>query len=180
MEVDTGYNNSILSEDVRPSNRQIDSKKLLKWFWAAVENFSDEEQSNLVFFTTRSYSIPPKGFQDLNPLFTINLTGTFEQLPKANPQTHEIVLSDHRCFDNFEKCLLLAIKPASERTLRREISHSHIEDLGVSALCSDFEQEAIETGDTSNQIARINQYDNDPTRPNWYPVIQWIREYIGL
>ncbi|CAL8107283.1 unnamed protein product [Orchesella dallaii] len=111
-EVESGFDTTL-------KRQSMDKRKVLNWFWTAVQNMSQKEHSNLIFFVTGSFSLPSCGLSDLNPPFTINLTGTLNQPPKGHPISNEIVLGDHTTFDSFESSLLYAIKPESERMLEQ-------------------------------------------------------------
>ncbi|ODN02665.1 Apoptosis-resistant E3 ubiquitin protein ligase 1 [Orchesella cincta] len=115
-EVESGF--GFDNQKLRRQRKAMDKKKVLNWFWNAVANMSEKEHCNLIFFTTGSFSLPSCGLADLNPPFTISLTGTRNQAPKGHPISNEIVIGDHTNFDSFEASLLYAIKPASERMLQ--------------------------------------------------------------
>jgi len=106
------------NQPVNPAHRRnpgIDYQKIIKWFFIAVQNMSEKEHSYLVFCTTGSFALPSCGFKDLTPLFTINMTGTYNERPQGNPQQNEIILGDFSEFEHFERALLQAIRPESER-----------------------------------------------------------------
>lgn len=61
------------------------SLQFLEWFWAIVASFTDEQMARLLQFTTGSSQLPPGGFNDLDPKFTISFTSySTNSLPTAH------------------------------------------------------------------------------------------------
>jgi len=89
-------------------------KRILEWFWTAISNLSDDEKAKLLQFATGSSLLPHGGFKALNPKFSIALSSTYGQLPTAHTCINQICLSDNFSFEEFEKCLRLAILEGSE------------------------------------------------------------------
>lgn len=56
----------------------------MKWFWAVVSSFTQEELARLLQFTTGSSQLPPGGFNTLCPSFQIIAAPTHSTLPTAH------------------------------------------------------------------------------------------------
>lgn len=179
-EVDNGFIKAI-------RRQSVDTKKVLNWFWVAAENLSEDEQAYLIFFTTGSFALPSCGLAELNPLFTISLTGTFNQPPKGHPISNEIVLGDHSCFDNFESTLLYAIQPDSERiilpTTDAICADLHcLEEEGNTEMEDDRNaQQAIEEGGTTAMfdLSALNSQLNW-VRERVDPFLNWLQERANM
>ena len=85
----------------------------IEWFWQALGTFSPEQMARLLQFSTGSSQLPPGGFSELKPKFTIakNYGGS---LPTAHTCFNRICLPDHPSFGAFEKALLTAITEGNE------------------------------------------------------------------
>lgn len=59
-------------------------KKVLDWFWIVVDSYTQEEMAKLLQFVTGCSQLPPAGFKDLNPPFTISASPTHGRLPTAH------------------------------------------------------------------------------------------------
>uniref|UniRef100_A0A9J7ZMY4 HECT-type E3 ubiquitin transferase n=1 Tax=Cyprinus carpio carpio TaxID=630221 RepID=A0A9J7ZMY4_CYPCA len=59
-------------------------EKVMKWFWAVVSSFTQEELARLLQFTTGSSQLPPGGFNTLCPSFQIIAAPTHSTLPTAH------------------------------------------------------------------------------------------------
>ena len=59
--------------------------KVVEWFWAVVQEFTQEELSRLVQFVTGSSQLPPGGFKELRPPFLIAPSG---DMPNRLPYAH--------------------------------------------------------------------------------------------
>jgi len=60
------------------------SVQVMKWFWAVVSSFTQEELARLLQFTTGSSQLPPGGFNTLCPSFQIIAAPTHSTLPTAH------------------------------------------------------------------------------------------------
>jgi len=60
------------------------SPQVMKWFWAVVSCFTQEELARLLQFTTGSSQLPPGGFNTLCPSFQIIAAPTHSTLPTAH------------------------------------------------------------------------------------------------
>lgn len=60
------------------------SSQVMKWFWAVVSSFTQEELARLLQFTTGSSQLPPGGFNTLCPSFQIIAAPTHSTLPTAH------------------------------------------------------------------------------------------------
>lgn len=58
--------------------------QVMKWFWAVVSSFTQEELARLLQFTTGSSQLPPGGFNTLCPSFQIIAAPTHSSLPTAH------------------------------------------------------------------------------------------------
>lgn len=74
--------------------------QVMKWFWAVVSSFTQEELARLLQFTTGSSQLPPGGFNTLCPSFQIIAAPTHSTLPTA----HTWSVRKHRLMYRF-KCL---------------------------------------------------------------------------
>ena len=59
-------------------------RQVMKWFWAVVSSFTQEELARLLQFTTGSSQLPPGGFNTLCPSFQIIAAPTHSTLPTAH------------------------------------------------------------------------------------------------
>ncbi|KAK6640290.1 hypothetical protein RUM44_011976 [Polyplax serrata] len=89
-------------------------RRVLEWFWAAVSNFTVEEMARLLQFTTGCSQLPPGGFQELTPKFTLTAAPTFGNLPTAHTCFNQLCLPSYDSYEHFERALLLAIKEGTE------------------------------------------------------------------
>lgn len=112
-------------------------RRVLEWFWTAVSNFTLEEMARLLQFTTGCSQLPPGGFQELTPKFTLTAAPTFGNLPTAHTWYYKLLfkknlfchllnfffshfsfnqlcLPDYDSYEQFEKALLLAITEGTE------------------------------------------------------------------
>lgn len=58
--------------------------QVMKWFWAVVSSFTQEELARLLQFTTGSSQLPHGGFNTLCPSFQIIAAPTHSTLPTAH------------------------------------------------------------------------------------------------
>ena len=102
-------------EDLKKHHLQVfgTSSRSVEWFWQALATFSSEQMARLLQFSTGSSQLPPGGFAELNPKFTIgkNFGGA---LPTAHTCFNRICLPDHPSFRQFETALLTAINEGNE------------------------------------------------------------------
>ena len=71
-----------LKKHARVMTREGDS--VLSWFWSVVRGFTEEEMAKLLQFVTGCSQLPPGGFKDLNPPFTIISVPVHNKLPTAH------------------------------------------------------------------------------------------------
>lgn len=62
----------------------VSVSQVMKWFWAVVSSFTQEELARLLQFTTGSSQLPPGGFNTLCPSFQIIAAPTHSTLPTAH------------------------------------------------------------------------------------------------
>lgn len=111
----TDYSVSDLKMNHVVIGSSYDFLKVLDWFWKALASFSDEEFARLLQFVTGSSRLPPGGFAELSPRFTITTSlmrpGT---LPLAHTCFNQICLPDYDTFEDFERSLRIAITEGNE------------------------------------------------------------------
>ena len=59
-------------------------QEVLSWFWTVVSSFTQEEMARLLQFVTGCSQLPPGGFKELEPRFTITPAPTRGRLPTAH------------------------------------------------------------------------------------------------
>ncbi|MBN3299260.1 AREL1 ligase, partial [Amia calva] len=89
-------------------------EKVMKWFWAVVSSFTQEELARLLQFTTGSSQLPPGGFNTLCPSFQIIAAPTHSTLPTAHTCFNQLCLPYYDSYDELHKMLKLAISEGSE------------------------------------------------------------------
>lgn len=67
---------------------------ILEWFWEVLKDFDEEQRRLLLRFCTGSSRVPPGGFQELQPNFTVEVSnaGSPEHLPHAHTCVNKLVL----------------------------------------------------------------------------------------
>ena len=91
-----------------------DYKRVVEWFFMSVENMTEDEKAKLLQFITGSSLLPHGGFANLSPRLRIILGAEYGKLPTAQTCANQICLSDHNSFEEFEKCLLLAVNEGNQ------------------------------------------------------------------
>ncbi|XP_016413935.1 apoptosis-resistant E3 ubiquitin protein ligase 1-like isoform X3 [Sinocyclocheilus rhinocerous] len=89
-------------------------EKVMKWFWAVVSSFTQEELARLLQFTTGSSQLPPGGFNTLCPSFQIIAAPTHSTLPTAHTCFNQLCLPTYDSYEELHKLLKLAISEGSE------------------------------------------------------------------
>lgn len=89
-------------------------EKVMKWFWAVVSSFTQEELARLLQFTTGSSQLPPGGFAVLCPSFQIIAAPTHSTLPTAHTCFNQLCLPTYDSYEELHKMLKLAISEGSE------------------------------------------------------------------
>ncbi|KAB5562092.1 hypothetical protein PHYPO_G00014030 [Pangasianodon hypophthalmus] len=89
-------------------------EKVMKWFWAVVSSFTQEELARLLQFTTGSSQLPPGGFNTLCPSFQIIASPTHSTLPTAHTCFNQLCLPTYDSYEELHKLLKLAISEGSE------------------------------------------------------------------
>lgn len=105
-------------DEWRSHSHSFDSSEadeVIDWFWMVVERFGTEERRRLLNFTTGSSRLPPGGFSDLRPAFTVEVTseGSPSRLPHAHTCVNRLVLQRYTSLCQLRTKLELAI--VSER-----------------------------------------------------------------
>ena len=59
-------------------------RKVVDWFWIVADCYTQEEMAKLLQFVTGCSQLPPAGFKDLDPQFTITASPTHGRLPTAH------------------------------------------------------------------------------------------------
>lgn len=92
---------------------------IVKWFWKAVDGFSDEMRARLLQFVTGSSRVPLQGFKALQGstgaagprLFTIHLVDTnTDNLPKAHTCFNRIDIPPYESFEKLLSKLTCAVE----------------------------------------------------------------------
>lgn len=73
-----------LKEHAMVSGTSIWFQQILSWFWTIVSSFTQEEMAKLLQFVTGCSQLPPGGFKELNPPFTVTSSPTRGRLPTAH------------------------------------------------------------------------------------------------
>ncbi|XP_028676969.1 apoptosis-resistant E3 ubiquitin protein ligase 1 isoform X1 [Erpetoichthys calabaricus] len=89
-------------------------EKVMKWFWAVVSSFTQEELARLLQFTTGSSQLPPGGFAALCPSFQIIAAPTHSTLPTAHTCFNQLCLPTYDSCEELHKMLKLAISEGCE------------------------------------------------------------------
>ncbi|MGH0153840.1 UNVERIFIED_CONTAM: hypothetical protein FKN15_025809 [Acipenser sinensis] len=89
-------------------------EKVMKWFWAVVSSFTQEELARLLQFTTGSSQLPPGGFAVLCPSFQIIAAPTHSTLPTAHTCFNQLCLPTYDSYEELHKMLKLAMSEGSE------------------------------------------------------------------
>lgn len=89
--------------------------KVIKWFWKAVEEFSNEQKLRLLQFVTGTSSIPFEGFKALRgsgtiQKFNIDSGGNSSYLPIAHTCFNRLDLPDYRTFEDLYHKLIIAVE----------------------------------------------------------------------
>ena len=66
------------------SGSNLGFQQVLSWFWVVVSDFTQEEMARLLQFVTGCSQLPPGGFRELNPRFTVTSAPTTGRLPTAH------------------------------------------------------------------------------------------------
>lgn len=89
-------------------------EKVMKWFWAVVSSYTQEELARLLQFTTGSSQLPHGGFNTLCPSFQIIAAPTHSTLPTAHTCFNQLCLPTYDSYEELHKMLKLAINEGSE------------------------------------------------------------------
>jgi hypothetical protein len=84
-------------------------------FWEVIESMDIPTRKKLLCFTIGTASLPPGGFESLNPRFTINIVATANEdtLPVAHTCFRSIDIPKYKTRQMMESKLLLAIEETS-------------------------------------------------------------------
>lgn len=82
-----------------------------RWFWEVVEDLNQEQRCMLLHFTTGSSRLPPGGFPDVRPTFTVQVApgGGDERLPVAHTCMNQLVLQEYTSKEQLHNKLLMAL-----------------------------------------------------------------------
>uniref|UniRef100_A0A8C6KKT7 HECT-type E3 ubiquitin transferase n=1 Tax=Nothobranchius furzeri TaxID=105023 RepID=A0A8C6KKT7_NOTFU len=89
---------------------------VVRWFWQAVEDFSEERRGRLLQFVTGSTRVPLQGFKALQGsagprLFTIHLIdANTDNLPKAHTCFNRIDVPPYESYEKLNEKLLTAVE----------------------------------------------------------------------
>ena len=73
-----------LKQYARVNGTDLTFEKVVNWFWTIVSGFTQEEMAKLLQFVTGCSQLPPGGFRELRPPFTVTRTPTHGRLPTAH------------------------------------------------------------------------------------------------
>ena len=107
---------SDLKQNARVSGSDVIFKKVVSWFWSMISGFTQEEMAKLLQFVTGCSQLPPGGFKELRPPFTITHAPTHSRLPTAH------TWSVCACLD---LCLLFKYMQAHMLTHAHVHMHTH-------------------------------------------------------
>eukprot|EP00929_Paragymnodinium_shiwhaense_P085388 TRINITY_DN45797_c1_g2_i1.p1 TRINITY_DN45797_c1_g2~~TRINITY_DN45797_c1_g2_i1.p1 ORF type:complete len:629 (-),score=153.65 TRINITY_DN45797_c1_g2_i1:104-1990(-) len=98
-------------DDWREHSRR-DEGEIHDWFWEVVKEMSQEERCMLLHFATGSSRLPLGGFQDLDPVFKVDVSPSndSDHLPHAHTCFNQLVLMDYKSKEQLQAKLLLAVK----------------------------------------------------------------------
>ncbi|XP_028409718.1 LOW QUALITY PROTEIN: apoptosis-resistant E3 ubiquitin protein ligase 1-like [Dendronephthya gigantea] len=95
-------------------NEHSSFSKVMSWFWKSIALFNQEEFARLLQFTTGSSQLPPGGFACLTPKFSFSSSPIRNGLPRAHTCFNQLVLPDYTSYEEFDRCLHLAITEGCE------------------------------------------------------------------
>ncbi|XP_066542739.1 E3 ubiquitin-protein ligase HECW2 [Hoplias malabaricus] len=95
-----------------------DNHIVIRWFWAAVERFNNEQRLRLLQFVTGTSSIPYEGFASLRGSngprrFCVEKWGKITSLPRAHTCFNRLDLPPYHCFSMLYEKLLTAVEETS-------------------------------------------------------------------
>jgi len=87
------------------------ASKVHNWFWDVVRELDAEQRCLLLHFTTGSSRLPPGGFTQLKPTFTVLVcdSGSSQHLPHAHTCANQITLPRYENCEQLRSKLLLAL-----------------------------------------------------------------------
>lgn len=87
-----------------------DDTEVLRWFWEVVEELTLEQRCMLLHFATGSSRLPPGGFQDLKPKFSVDISkDSSDHLPHSHTCVNKLVLCRYFSKDQMQEKVLQAI-----------------------------------------------------------------------
>ncbi|XP_063070388.1 E3 ubiquitin-protein ligase HECW2 [Engraulis encrasicolus] len=95
-----------------------DDHIVIRWFWAAVERFNNEQRLRLLQFVTGTSSVPYEGFASLRGSngprrFCVEKWGKVTSLPRAHTCFNRLDLPPYPCFSMLYEKLLTAVEETS-------------------------------------------------------------------
>ncbi|XP_072353453.1 E3 ubiquitin-protein ligase NEDD4-like isoform X5 [Scyliorhinus torazame] len=98
-------------------NNYCTNHPVIQWFWKAVLLMDAEKRIRLLQFVTGTSRVPMNGFAELYgsngpQLFTIELWGTPEKLPRAHTCFNRLDLPPYESFEDLREKLLMAVENA--------------------------------------------------------------------
>ncbi|KAL0964045.1 hypothetical protein UPYG_G00317560 [Umbra pygmaea] len=95
-----------------------DNHIVIRWFWAAVERFNNEQRLRLLQFVTGTSSIPYEGFASLRGSngprrFCVEKWGKFTSLPRAHTCFNRLDLPSYPSFSMLYEKMLTAVEETS-------------------------------------------------------------------
>ncbi|XP_031440177.1 E3 ubiquitin-protein ligase HECW2 isoform X2 [Clupea harengus] len=95
-----------------------DNHIVIRWFWAAVERFNNEQRLRLLQFVTGTSSVPYEGFASLRGSngprrFCVEKWGKVTSLPRAHTCFNRLDLPPYPCFSMLYEKMLTAVEETS-------------------------------------------------------------------
>eukprot|EP00927_Polykrikos_kofoidii_P065682 TRINITY_DN61414_c0_g1_i1.p1 TRINITY_DN61414_c0_g1~~TRINITY_DN61414_c0_g1_i1.p1 ORF type:complete len:800 (+),score=117.96 TRINITY_DN61414_c0_g1_i1:300-2699(+) len=108
---------SLDADEWRSHSREIggEGSQVFGWFWEVVSELAEEHRCMLLHFATGSSRLPPAGFADLDPAFSVMISppGTPERLPVAHTCSNYLVLQEYLSKEQLREKLLIALATES-------------------------------------------------------------------
>ncbi|CAB4063389.1 AREL1 [Lepeophtheirus salmonis] len=105
----SGFSTIDFNDLKKHHNCQNVSHKIMEWFWLVLEHLSEEQKLLFLKFITGSSRLPPNGFKDLCPVFTIRQLNEEGKLPSSHVCANVLNIHPHSSFEAFESSFITAI-----------------------------------------------------------------------
>lgn len=89
---------------------QWPSVRVVHWFWEVLEELSNDQRNMVLQFSTGSSRLPPGGFEQLQPRFTVELVAeSGEHFPHSHTCANQIMLPQYTSKEQLKEKLVQAI-----------------------------------------------------------------------